>query len=104
MTLHDPGAMFGEPVPSKALTAARDSFSLNASVACDAHQRDKLERLCRYVSRGPISLDRLSIDGQADDRGRCPGTGGLCVGSRLSRDTEGPARDPVSQRDRETIF
>ncbi len=27
------------------------------------HQRDKLERLCRYVSRGPIALERLSIDG-----------------------------------------
>ncbi len=32
-------------------------------MACEAHQRDKLERLCRYVSRGPIALERLSIDG-----------------------------------------
>ncbi len=36
---------------------------MNAAVACDAHQRVKLERLCCYVSRGPIALERLSIDG-----------------------------------------
>jgi Putative transposase len=63
MTLHNPGAVSGQSAPSKVLTAARDGFSLNAAVACDAHQRDKLERLCRYVSRGPIALERLSIDG-----------------------------------------
>jgi len=63
MTLHDPSAVSFEPVPAKALTTARDGFSLNAAVACETHQRDKLERLCRYVSRGPIALDRLSLDG-----------------------------------------
>ncbi len=34
-----------------------------STAVCEAHQRDKLERLCRYVSRGPIALERLSIDG-----------------------------------------
>ncbi len=63
MTLHSPVNLSGECAPAKALTAARDGFSLNAAVACEAHQRDKLERLCRYVSRGPIALERLSIDG-----------------------------------------
>ncbi len=63
MTLHSPGAVSGESALAKTLTAARDGFSLNAAVACDAHQRDKLERLCRYVSRGPIALERLSSDG-----------------------------------------
>jgi len=63
MSLHSPGAVSGECAPAKTLTVARDGFSLNAAVACAAHQRDKLERLCRYVSRGPIALERLSIDG-----------------------------------------
>ena len=35
----------------------------SAAVACKDHERDKLEHLCRYVSRGPIALERLSIDG-----------------------------------------
>ncbi len=63
MTLHSPDAVSGEHLSVKALTAARDGFSLNAAVACEAHQREKLERLCRYASRGPIALERLSIDG-----------------------------------------
>ncbi len=33
---------------SKPFTVARDGFSLNAAVSCQAHQRNKLERLCRY--------------------------------------------------------
>ena len=28
-----------------------------------AHQREKLERVCRYVARGTITLERLSVDG-----------------------------------------
>lgn len=63
MTLHTPGAVSSDAVAVKALTAARDGFSLNAAVACEAHQRGKLERICRYVSRPPIALERLSIDG-----------------------------------------
>ncbi|MFT5449919.1 MAG: hypothetical protein ACI9DC_005117 [Gammaproteobacteria bacterium] len=27
------------------------------------NQREKLERVCRYVARGPIALERLSVDG-----------------------------------------
>lgn len=36
-------------------------FSLHAGVAAKAHQRDKLERLCRYISRPAISEKRLSL-------------------------------------------
>jgi len=46
---------------SKPFTVARDGFSLNAAVSCQAHQRSKLERLCRYVSRPPLALERLSV-------------------------------------------
>ena len=32
---------------AKPFTAARDGFSLNCAVACEAHERAKLERVCR---------------------------------------------------------
>jgi len=41
-------------------------FSLHAGTVCEAHQRSKLERLCRYITRPPVATKRLSID----DRGR----------------------------------
>lgn len=37
-----------------------DGFSLHANVKILAHQRDGLERLCRYVLRGPVAKDRIS--------------------------------------------
>ena len=49
--------------PAKPFTAARDGFSLNAAVACRADERRKLERLCRYVARPALALNRLSRDG-----------------------------------------
>ena len=55
--------MSDDSAPSKAFTAARDGFSLNAGVACEAHERAKLERLWRYVCRPAIAEQRLSIDG-----------------------------------------
>jgi hypothetical protein len=41
-------------------------FSLHAATVCEAHQRNKLERLCRYITRPPIATRRLTVD----DRGR----------------------------------
>jgi hypothetical protein len=41
-------------------------FSLHAGTVCEAHQRGKLERLCRYITRPPIATKRLTVD----DRGR----------------------------------
>ncbi len=46
----------------KPFTVNRDGFSLNAAVSCLPHQRDRLERLCRYVTRPPLALDRLSTE------------------------------------------
>ena len=48
--------------PPKHLTIDRNGFSLNAAVACRAHAREKLERVCRYVARPAIALDRLSTN------------------------------------------
>ena len=36
-------------------------FSLHAGVAAKAHQRQKLERLCHYISRPEVSEQRLSL-------------------------------------------
>jgi len=36
-------------------------FSLHAGVMAEAHQRDKLERVCRYITRPAISEKRLSL-------------------------------------------
>jgi Putative transposase len=36
-------------------------FSLPADLDIQPHQRAKLERLCRYVSRPPIAVERLSL-------------------------------------------
>ena len=36
-------------------------FSLHAGVSCEAHQLEKRERLCRYIARPPVSVQRLSL-------------------------------------------
>jgi hypothetical protein len=48
------------------LLARMFGFSLHAGTVCEAHQRSKLERLCRYITRPPIATKRLTVD----DRGR----------------------------------
>jgi hypothetical protein len=63
LRLHTPGAGLEGRAPAKPFTAERDGFSLNAAVACRAEERRKLERLCRYVARPPVALQRLSRDG-----------------------------------------
>jgi hypothetical protein len=44
----------------KALCARVDGFSLHAARVVAPHDRQGLERLCRYGLRAPFSLDRLS--------------------------------------------
>jgi Putative transposase len=39
-------------------------FSLHAGVAAEAHESQKLEKLCRYITRPAISEKRLSISPQ----------------------------------------
>jgi hypothetical protein len=41
--------------------AKEAGFSLHAGVAAQAWERDKLERLCRYISRPAVSEKRLSL-------------------------------------------
>jgi len=57
------------PVDDKtgpSLLAQVAGFSLHAATVCEAWQRPRLERLCRYITRAPVALKRLSVD----DRGR----------------------------------
>ena len=49
---------------SGALLGKVAGFSLHAGVAAKASKRDKLERLCRYITRPPVSTKRLSLTGQ----------------------------------------
>ena len=50
-----------ESAPDNARVAKLNGFSLHAGVAARAHQRKKLERLCRYIARPAISERRLSL-------------------------------------------
>lgn len=47
--------------PRAPLCANVDGFSLHAAVRVGAGQRDRLERLCRYVSRPALATGRLSL-------------------------------------------
>ena len=60
LTLNNPALQRTQQAQPKPFTVDRDRFSLNAAVACQPHQRQRLERLCRYVTRPAICLERLS--------------------------------------------
>ena len=45
-------------------------FSLHAGEASAAHEREKLERLCRYITRPAVSTERLSLTTQGNIRYR----------------------------------
>ena len=41
--------------------AKANGFSLHAGVSCEGHQKDKRERLCRYIARPAAAVPRLSL-------------------------------------------
>ena len=41
--------------------ARADGFSLHAGLVVPAGQRERLERVCRYVLRPPVAMDRLKL-------------------------------------------
>jgi hypothetical protein len=45
-------------------------FSLHAGIGVEGEQREKLERLTRYVSRPPVSEERLDLTAQGQVRYR----------------------------------
>ncbi len=48
------------------LCAEAHGFSLHVGVRCGEHQRKALERLCRYITRPAIAIERLKRDGAGD--------------------------------------
>jgi hypothetical protein len=49
------------PAPNARRCATISGFSIHAGVCISGRNRLRLERLCRYAARPPISTDRLSI-------------------------------------------
>jgi hypothetical protein len=41
--------------------AKANGFSLHAGVSCEGHERNKRERLCRYIARPAVAIPRLSL-------------------------------------------
>jgi ribosomal protein S27E len=58
-----------EEQPKKGV-AQYAGFSLHAGIGVEAAQRGKLERLTRYVSRPPVSVERLDLTAQGQVRYR----------------------------------
>ena len=48
------------------LVAKNSEFSLHAGVATKANERDKLERICRYIARPAVAESRLSLSDSGD--------------------------------------
>ena len=48
------------PAPVRCVN--EQGFSLHAEVCCAAHQRKKLEHLCRYITRPAIANERLTLN------------------------------------------
>jgi len=49
----------GKKVALPPRCASYDGFNLHAGVVIGAHNREGLERVCRYVARGPLAKSRL---------------------------------------------
>ena len=54
-----------EDAPNNVLLAKLAGFSLHAATVCEAYQRSRLERQCRYITCPSIATKRLSTDGQS---------------------------------------
>ena len=54
------------PELNGSLCASVAQFSLHANVYCGPEQRDKLEKLCRYVARPAVAEERLKLKGNGD--------------------------------------
>jgi hypothetical protein len=55
-----------EPPPTPVRCVDAQGFSLHAEVGCAAHERKKLEHLCRYITRPAIANERLTFNRAGD--------------------------------------
>jgi hypothetical protein len=51
----------GDHSATKGLVAKNSGFSLHAGVATKAHERDKFEKICRYIARPAVSDGRFHL-------------------------------------------
>ena len=56
-----PQSVSGRAVVIRDLCAELDGFSLHCAVKIDAGRTSRLEHLCRYIARPPLSNERLSL-------------------------------------------
>ena len=56
------GAMPREDSARQPLCADIDGFSLHAAVRVEAHDRKRLEQLCRYITRPALSDERVQVN------------------------------------------
>jgi len=56
------GAMPREAAVRQPLCADIDGFSLHAAVRVEAHDRRRLEQLCRYITRPALSDERIQLN------------------------------------------
>ena len=56
------GAMPRETAARQSLCADIDGFSLHAAVRVEAHDRKRLEQLCRYITRPALSDERVQLN------------------------------------------
>jgi hypothetical protein len=54
--------MPGEGTAGQPLCADIDGFSLHAAVRVEAHDRKRLEQLCRYITRPALSDERVQVN------------------------------------------
>ena len=66
--------------PSANTVGTVAGFSLHAGIATRAKERDKLERLCRYIARPAVSTKRLALtrNGQVRYELKTPYNDGTC--------------------------
>ncbi|MFT4101733.1 MAG: transposase [Burkholderiaceae bacterium] len=55
------GAQPREAATRQRLCADIDGFSLHGAVRCEAHERQRLEHLCRHLTRPALSDERLKL-------------------------------------------
>jgi hypothetical protein len=48
------------------LVAKSSGFSIHAGVATKAHERDRLEKICRYIARPAVAEERLSTNSRGE--------------------------------------
>ncbi len=56
----------GDHNAKSGLVVKNSGFSLHAGVATKAHERDKLEKICRYIARPAVAEERLSLNARGE--------------------------------------